>query len=135
MDINTINTSNTTNFKGKVIYKNALSTESEKLLQNFLAVKKDGKSNLEMIKNKSYDLFVSDNLGNLTLTTNYKRIFLDKPQEYYLVGLKKDTKPDDLNYETNFFRWSLKAFKEHKKDFNGYNNIFEKIIAAIKEGF
>ena len=122
-----------TNFKGKIIYKNKISKEGQLLQNDFLSMKKDGKTNFEIIKNKTYDLYISENLGNLTLTTNYKKLFVSKPQEYYLVGIKANEKEEDLNLHTNFFRWGLKTFQEHKKDFNGYNNTFEKIKAAIKE--
>lgn len=133
MDIKRITNNNKTNFTGKIIYKNDISNESKKLLQNFLASKKDGKTNFEMIKNKSNDLFVSENHGHLTLTTNYRQFYLDEPKEYYLVGLKPDTTSENFKWETSFFRNGLDGFQEHKKNFNGYNNLFEKIIAVIKE--
>ena len=133
MDIKRITNNNKTNFTGKIIYKNDISNESKKLLQNFLASKKDGKTNFEMIKNKSNDLFVSENHGHLTLTTNYRQFYLDEPKEYYLVGLKPDTTSENFKWETSFFRNGLEGFQEHKKNFNGYNNLFEKIIAVIKE--
>ena len=133
MDIKRITNNNKTNFMGKIIYKNDISNESKKLLQNFLASKKDGKTNFEMIKNKSNDLFVSENHGHLTLTTNYRQFYLDEPKEYYLVGLKPDTTSENFKWETSFFRNGLEGFQEHKKNFNGYNNLFEKIIAVIKE--
>lgn len=133
MDIKRITNNNKTNFMGKIIYKTDISNESKKLLQNFLASKKDGKTNFEMIKNKSNDLFVSENHGHLTLTTNYRQFYLDEPKEYYLVGLKPDTTSENFKWETSFFRNGLEGFQEHKKNFNGYNNLFEKIIAVIKE--
>ena len=133
MDIKRITNNNKTNFTGKIIYKNDISNESKKLLQNFLASKKDGKTNFEMIKNKSNDLFVSENHGHLTLTTNYSQFYLDEPKEYYLVGLKPDATSENFKWETSFFRNGLDGFQEHKKNFNGYNNLFEKIIAVIKE--
>lgn len=127
----TLNTNNT-NFNGKIIYKNKISKDGQELLNNFLAIKKDGKTNLQIIKKKSNDLYVSEQQGHLTLSTNFKKLFLNNPIKYYLVGLKKKEN-SDYTIESNFFRWGLKTFQEYKKDLNGYNNTFEKVKAIFNE--
>lgn len=109
----TLNTNNT-NFNGKIIYKNKISKDGQELLNNFLAIKKDGKTNLQIIKKKSNDLYVSEQQGHLTLSTNFKKLFLNNPIKYYLVGLKKKEN-SDYTIESNFFRWGLKHFKNTKK--------------------
>ena len=91
------------------------------------------KSNEQILRKKPYDILVKRNEHNLNLFeywASYKNIYTDKETNCFISFVDKSKTFHQTNISS--FRSSLNWFEDYKKQHNGYNNWFEKIVAYIK---
>lgn len=122
------------NFKGKFILAENLTQKEIILVNKINNTLYDKKTNTQILRRKSYDIFVKHNEKNhnlLELSTYYKDLWTKEKLNCFISFIDKN----DICHNQNIFcfRSSLNWFEAHKKHNNGYNNWFEKAIAYTKE--
>lgn len=122
------------NFKGKFIFAENLTKKEIELVNKVNNIFFDKKTNTQILRRKSYDIYVKHNKNNsdlLELNTYYKNIWTGEKQDCFISFINKSNichKGDIFQ-----FRGSLNWFEDYKKSNHGYNNWFEKAIAYAKE--
>lgn len=121
-------------FNGKFILAKALSKGEAELVERFNEVVCNKKTNLQVLKRKSYDIFVKRNEKNpelLELTTYYTNYWTKDKTDCFISFIHSDG--SRLNSDVASFRSSLKWFEDYKFEHSGYNSLLEKIGVGIKE--
>ena len=128
------NTSNVTSFRGNFILAKTLSKGEAELVENFNKIIYKKKNNLQVLKRKSYDIFVKKNDKDpelLELATYYTNYWTKDKTDCFISFIHSDG--SRLNSDVASFRSSLKWFENYKSEHAGYNSLFEKIGVGIRE--
>ena len=116
-------------FNGKFIKKGSFNTREESLINAFINYGKNGKTNASLIEQKPYDIYVSKKAQRIELESSFKMPFIVNPL-FCNISILDDS---GAEINTELFRVGLDLFEDYKKQHNGYNTFFEKIIAYFKD--
>ena len=123
-----------TTFNGKFVLSKSLSKAEEEIVERFSKYVYGKKNNIQVLKPKSYDIFVQQNEKDsnlLELTSQYVNYWSKGKTDCFISFIHKSG--DCLEGDTASFRASLKWFENYKYEHAGYNNLLEKIAVGIRE--
>ena len=119
--------------RGTFIFAENLSQKERQAAGKFMEYALGNKTNAEIIRNKSYDIYVRKSEFKpdiLRFFVPFMTIYSNDKREIFISSLNLNNK---TRGETKFFRSELKWFEKYKKIAGGYNNWREKILVLIKD--
>ena len=123
-------------FDGRFVTQGTLSKTNKAILDKFLKHEFDGVSNSRFIRYKSYDVIVKQHEkldDKLEFFASFKEPFATKNTDCFISAMYCED--SCIEHDTKALRGSLSWFESYKKKFNGYNNIFERIVSNFREIF